>query len=95
MGAHVTKGHKKIGGKMGYHKAIATEKAPQAIGPYAQAVEIGGLVFCSGQIPLTPEGDLVSSSVEDATEQVIKNIEAVLFKAGVGISGVLKTPIYL
>ncbi len=80
---------------MGYHKIVQTEKAPKALGPYSQAVEIGGLVFCSGQIPLTAEGVLVDSSVEEATEQVLKNIEAVLFKAGVGMSDVVKTTIYL
>ena len=80
---------------MGYHKVIHTEKAPKALGPYSQAVELGGLIFCSGQIPLTAEGELVDSSIEDATEQVLKNIEAVLFEAGVGMSDVVKTTIFL
>ncbi len=80
---------------MGFHTVIATDKAPKALGPYSQAVELGGLIFCSGQIPLTADGKLVDSSIEEATEQVLKNLEAVLFEAGVGMDSVVKTTIFL
>ena len=80
---------------MAYQTVIATDKAPKALGPYSQAIEIGGLVFCSGQIPLTADGTLIDSSIEEATEQVLKNLEAVLFEAGVSMGDVVKTTIFL
>lgn len=75
---------------------ISTDKAPQAIGPYSQAVKIGGLVFISGQIPVDPgTGRLVEGSIEDQAARVLKNIEAILAKAGLGFSDVAKTTVYL
>lgn len=74
---------------------ISTQKAPQAIGPYSQATKAGNLVFCSGQIPLNAEGDLIEGSVEDQTHQVIKNLIAVLEAAGSGLDKVVKTTIFL
>jgi len=75
---------------------IATSKAPAAIGPYSQAVKSNGLLFCSGQIPLNPEtGEMVSGGIRQETEQVMKNLKAVLAAAGTGFDRVLKTTIYL
>lgn len=73
-----------------------TKEAPEPIGPYSQAISFGGLLFCSGQIALDPTtGQVVGSSVQDQAKQVMKNIEAVLKKAGLGFSHVLKTTIFL
>ena len=75
---------------------VATDKAPAAIGPYSQAVVHNGLVFCSGQIPLDPAtGQLVEGGVEQQTEQVMRNLGAVLEAAGASFDTVLKTTIYL
>ena len=76
-------------------ESIHTEKAPAAIGPYSQATTQGSLVFCSGQIPLTASGELLQGSVAEQTEQVMKNLAAVLEAAGSGFSQVLKTTVYL
>jgi 2-iminobutanoate/2-iminopropanoate deaminase len=76
--------------------AITTEKAPAAIGPYSQAVQAGNLLFCSGQIPLDPvTGEVVLGDVSAQTEQVMKNIAAVLSAAGSGFDNVIKTTIFL
>jgi 2-iminobutanoate/2-iminopropanoate deaminase len=76
--------------------AIATDRAPQAIGPYSQAVEHGGLVFCSGQIGLDPAaGTLVAGGTVPEAEQVLKNLGAVLAAAGLGFEHVVRTTIYL
>lgn len=77
-------------------KIIATTDAPAAIGPYSQAVEAGGLVFCSGQIPLDPvTGALVEGDVAQQTRQVLTNLSAVLSAAGCGLEAVLKCTVYL
>lgn len=76
--------------------AIATEKAPQAIGPYSQALTVSGVVFCSGQIPLVPgTPNLVAGGIREQTEQVLRNLSAVLHNAGSSPSRVLKTTIFL
>jgi len=76
--------------------AITTEKAPAAIGPYSQAVQAGNLLFCSGQIPLDPAtGEVVQGDASVQTEQIMKNIAAVLAAAGVGFDDVIKTTIFL
>lgn len=80
---------------MGFQKTIQTPRAPKAVGPYSQAIEINGTIYCSGQIPLTASGELIDSSIEAATEQVIKNLDAVLQKAGSALSDVVKTTIFL
>ncbi len=78
------------------HSAIATPDAPQAIGPYSQAIVHNGLIYCSGQIPLDPEtGEMKAQTIEDQTHQVMKNLQAVLEAAGSGLSGILRTTIYL
>ena len=75
---------------------ILTENAPQAIGPYSQAVKAGGLMFISGQIPLNPEtGDLVSGSIEDEANQVLQNIKSICEAAGHGMEDIVKITIFL
>lgn len=75
---------------------IATEAAPKAIGPYCQAIKHGGQVFCSGQIPLDPQTmQVVPGDIEAQTEQVLKNLVAVLKAAGSDLSKVVKTTVFL
>ncbi len=75
---------------------ISTESAPGAIGPYSQAVKAGGMVFCSGQIPIDPAtGEFVSNDVAEQTEQVLKNLTAVLEAAGATLNDVVKTTVFL
>jgi 2-iminobutanoate/2-iminopropanoate deaminase len=75
---------------------IATDKAPQAIGPYSQAVRWNGLVFCSGQIPLDPAtGAMVEGGAAEQTARVIENLAAVLEAAGSALNCVLKTTVFL
>lgn len=75
---------------------VRTDKAPQAIGPYSQGVRAGGFVFFSGQIPLDPlTGQITGTDSVEQTEQVMKNIEAVLSAAGLGFTDVVKTTIFL
>jgi len=77
-------------------KAITTDGAPAAIGPYSQAIQVGNLLFCSGQIPLDPaSGEIVTGGVREQAEQVMKNIAAVLAAAGAGFDDVVKATIYL
>lgn len=77
-------------------KVISTDKAPAAIGPYSQAVLAGGLLFCSGQIPLDPAtGEMVAGDVVAQAGLVMKNIAAMLSAAGAGFDDVVKTTIYL
>lgn len=78
------------------HEIIVTDAAPAAIGPYSQAVKVGGLVHCSGQIPLDPAtGELVGQDVAAQTEQVLVNLRAVLEAAGSRLDRVVKTTVYL
>jgi 2-iminobutanoate/2-iminopropanoate deaminase len=77
-------------------KTIETKAAPSAIGPYSQAIASGGLVFCSGQIPLSPKtGEVTGGDIAEQTEQVINNLEAVLEAAGSEITRVVKTTCFL
>ena len=77
-------------------KAISTDKAPAAIGPYSQAVECGGMVYTSGMIPINPAtGELVTGSVEEQAEQAISNLEALLTAAGSSIEKVVKTVVFI
>jgi 2-iminobutanoate/2-iminopropanoate deaminase len=77
-------------------QAITTTGAPGAVGPYSQAIGIGDLVFCSGQIGLDPAtGNLVEGGIEAQTERVLKNLTAVLDAAGLGFADVVKTTIFL
>lgn len=76
-------------------KIVSTPSAPAAIGPYAQAVRIGGLLFTSGQIPLTPAGELVQGGIAEQTHQVLTNLKAVLAAEGATLSDVVKTTVFL
>lgn len=75
---------------------IKTESAPGAIGPYSQAVRAGGFVFASGQIPLDPKtGVFVEGGVAEQTQQVMRNLKAVLEAAGTSLERVVKTTVFL
>jgi 2-iminobutanoate/2-iminopropanoate deaminase len=74
---------------------VSTGDAPQAIGPYSQAITLDSLVFCSGQIPLTPQGALVEGDVSAQTRQVLTNLKGVLEAAGSSLGQVLKTTVFL
>ena len=77
-------------------EAVRTEKAPPAIGPYSQAVRMGNLLFCSGQIPLDPAtGHLVTGDIAAQTRQVFANLGAVLAEAGATFDHVARTTVYL
>lgn len=76
-------------------KFVQTDNAPQAIGPYSQAVKVNGMVYTSGQIALTPEGEMLQNDVVVQTKQVLKNLTAVLEAAGSGLDRVVKTTIFL
>jgi len=76
--------------------SVATDKAPKAIGPYSQAVVGDGVVYTAGQVALDPHsGELVGTTVAEQTEQVLKNLTAVLAAAGSSLGQVLKTTVYL
>jgi len=76
-------------------KFISTKEAPEAIGPYSQAVVVNGFVYTSGQIGLLPNGELVSDDVENQTHQVMKNLFYVLEAANAHFNDVVKTTIFL
>ncbi len=75
---------------------ISTDTAPQAIGPYSQAVKTGNLIFISGQIPLDPKtGDIVDGTIEDQANQVLENIKSICEAAGHGLEDIVKITIFL
>lgn len=75
---------------------ISTNEAPGAIGPYSQGIATGSFVFCSGQIPLDPAtGQLAGDDVSRQTEQVLRNIAAVLRAHGIGLKDVVKTTVFM
>jgi len=77
-------------------EVIATEQAPRAIGPYSQAIRAGNLLFCSGQIPIDPStGEFVSGGVAEQTEQVMRNLSAVLSAGKSSLKQVVKTTVFL
>ena len=77
-------------------EVIATEQAPRAIGPYSQAIRAGNLLFCSGQIPIDPAtGEFVSGGVAEQTEQVMRNLSAVLSAGQSSLGQVVKTTVFL
>ncbi len=75
---------------------IHTKEAPAAVGPYSQAIRSGNLIFLSGQIPLDPKtGQLVEGDIKVQTAQCLKNLEAVLKAAGLGLNNIVKTTVFL
>lgn len=77
-------------------EVLHTNSAPAAIGPYSQAIRVEGkFLFLSGQIPLTPAGEIVGGSITSQTLQVMENIKAVLAEAGIGFENIVKTTIFL
>lgn len=75
---------------------ISTDKAPKAIGPYSQAIEVDGIIFCSGQIAIDPStGKLIDGDISQQTKQVMENIKAILEAAGLSLKNVIKSTIYL
>jgi len=77
-------------------EVIATKDAPQAIGPYSQAIKAAGMVFVSGQVAIDPAtGNVVSGGIAEQTERVLKNLQAILQAAGTGLEKVVKTTVYL
>jgi len=77
-------------------RIVRTAEAPQAIGPYSQAVAAGGLVFASGQIPIDPAtGRFVEGGVREQTAQVLRNVSKVLEAAGTGLDRVVRTTVFL
>jgi 2-iminobutanoate/2-iminopropanoate deaminase len=78
------------------NEIVSTENAPGAIGPYSQAIKANGMIFCSGQIPIDPAtGEFVEGGVVEQTEQVFKNLIAVLEAGGTSLEGVVKTTVFL
>ena len=76
-------------------KAIKTEKAPAAIGPYSQAIEVGGLVFASGQLPIDPKTGTFPEGIKAQTRQALTNAQEILKAAGTDIKHVVKTTVLL
>ena len=77
-------------------KAIQTNNAPAAIGPYSQAIEVNGFIFASGQIPIDPAtGELVEGGIKEQTRQSLLNAKSILIAAGTDLNRVVKTTVYL
>lgn len=77
-------------------KVISTSKAPAAIGPYSQAIQVGNLVFASGQIPIDPAtGSFVAGGVKEQARQSLNNVKAILDEAGLTLDNVVKTTVFL
>ena len=75
---------------------VATDQAPKAIGPYSQAMDVNGVIYTAGQVALDPtSGQLVGATAAEQTEQVLKNLAAVLGAAGSSLQDVVKTTVYL
>lgn len=76
--------------------AISTTKAPAAIGPYSQAIKVGGLVFVSGQLPINPAtGAFAEGGIKELTRQSLTNMKAILEEAGTSMANVVKTTVFL
>lgn len=77
-------------------KVISTDQAPAAVGPYSQAIEAGGFIYVSGQLPIIPEtGELIKDDIEKETHQCLLNAKAILKEAGVDFNQVVKVVVYL
>lgn len=75
--------------------SITAKNAPAAIGPYSQAIKVGNMVYTSGQIPMTPEGDIIGGDIHDQARQILVNLQNLLEAAGSSLQHVVKTTIYL
>jgi len=77
-------------------KAVQTDAAPKALGPYAQAIVAGGMVYCAGQIPLDPKtGEIAAGGIAEQTRQSLENLRAVLKAAGSDLTKAVKTTVFL
>lgn len=76
-------------------RQVQTDQAPAAIGPYSQGIIVNNMFFSSGQIPLTPAGELVSEGIKEQTVQVFKNLQAVLAEAGASLDTVVKATVFI
>ena len=76
-------------------KVVSTANAPAAIGPYSQALDLGNMVFVSGQLPVDPATGVMPEAVEEQAKQSLANIKAILAEAGLGMENVVKTVIFL
>lgn len=77
-------------------KIISTDNAPAAIGPYSQAIEVNGMIYASGQIPIDPTtGEFIPGGIKEQTEQVFKNIKAILSEVGLTTDNIIKTTVLL
>ena len=77
-------------------KVINTTKAPAAIGPYSQAIQVGNLVYTSGQIPIDPTtGNFVEGGIKEQTRQSLTNVKAILEEAGLSMADVVKTTVFM
>ena len=76
-------------------KVINTTNAPAAIGPYSQAIKANGFLFVSGQIPLTPNGELAGDDIKTQTKQILKNLKSILKEAHLSLKDTVKTTIFL
>ena len=76
-------------------KTIVTDKAPAAIGPYSQAIEVNGFLYASGQIPIIPETGEIAVGIENQTKQALTNVKGILEAAGLSMSNVVKTSVFI
>lgn len=76
-------------------KVISTKDAPQAIGPYSQAIAANGFLFISGQLGVTPSGEFAGADVKSQAQRSLQNLQAILSEAGLGFENVVKTTIFL
>jgi 2-iminobutanoate/2-iminopropanoate deaminase len=74
---------------------IKTDKAPEAIGPYSQAVKTGNLLFISGQVPINPGNGQIHADIKAQTRQSLENVKAILQAAGTSLSNVMKTTVFM
>jgi 2-iminobutanoate/2-iminopropanoate deaminase len=76
-------------------QSINPDNSPKPVGPYSHAVRIGDFLFCSGQIPVLGDGQIVSGGIREQTEQVLKNLQVILFNQGLSAQNVVKTTVFL
>jgi 2-iminobutanoate/2-iminopropanoate deaminase len=76
-------------------KVVSTNEAPAAIGPYSQGIIVNNMLYTSGQIPLTAEGEMVSGGVKEQTHQVFKNLQAILSSEGTSLEKVVKATVFI